>query len=100
MKPISVRTPRVLGAARIQVQFDPLGVGLIIGTWNYPLRPPIPDLPFGGVGYSGMGKYHGEWGFRSYTNARGVLHHGTGIDPDLRYPPYTSQKERHELVAS
>jgi hypothetical protein len=38
-----------------------------------------------------MGKYHGEWGFRTYTNARGVLYHGTRIDPDLRYPPYSSQ---------
>ncbi|MDB5334653.1 MAG: NAD-dependent aldehyde dehydrogenase [Planctomycetaceae bacterium] len=52
------------------------------------IQPLIPDLPFGGVGNSGMGKYHGEWGFRAYTNARGVLYHGTEIDPDLRYPPY------------
>ena len=37
------------------------------------IQPLIPDLPFGGVGNSGMGKYHGEWGFRTYTNARGVL---------------------------
>jgi aldehyde dehydrogenase (NAD+) len=64
------------------------------------IQPLIPDLPFGGVGNSGMGKYHGEWGFRAYTNARGVLYHGTGIDPDLRYPPYNSQKKGRELVAS
>jgi acyl-CoA reductase-like NAD-dependent aldehyde dehydrogenase len=31
----------------------------------------IHDLPFGGVGNSGMGKYHGEWGFRAYRN----IHH-------------------------
>src|SRR5436309_7982594 len=37
MKPLSVNTPPALGSARAQVQFDPLGVGLIIGTWNYPL---------------------------------------------------------------
>jgi aldehyde dehydrogenase (NAD+) len=55
------------------------------------IQPLIPGLPFGGVGNSGMGKYHGEWGFRAYTNARGVLDHGTRIDPDLRYPPYGSQ---------
>ena len=64
------------------------------------IQPLIPDLPFGGVGNSGMGKYHGEWGFRAYTNARGVLYHGTRIDPDLRYPPYSGQKKGHELVAS
>ena len=57
---------------------------------------PLP----GGVGASGMGKYHGEWGFRTYTNARGVLYHGTQIDPDLRYPPYSSQKALRERVAS
>jgi aldehyde dehydrogenase (NAD+) len=64
------------------------------------VQPLIHDLPFGGVGNSGMGKYHGEWGFRAYTNARGVLHHGTRIDPDLRYPPYSRQKALRELVAS
>ena len=63
------------------------------------IQPLIPDLPFGGVGNSGMGKYHGEWGFRTYTNARGVVYHGTRIDPDLRYPPY-NQKALRELVAS
>ena len=39
------------------------------------VQPLVRELPFGGVGNSGMGKYHGEWGFRAYTNARGVLHH-------------------------
>src|SRR6266568_4176550 len=52
------------------------------------VQPIIHDLPFGGVGDSGMGKYHGEWGFRAYTNARGVLYHGTVLDLGLRYPPY------------
>src|SRR5437868_11568027 len=37
MKPLPVDTPLVLGPASVQVWFDPLGVGLIIGTWNYPL---------------------------------------------------------------
>ena len=64
------------------------------------IQPLIPDLPFGGVGNSGMGKYHGEWGFRSYTNARGVLYHGTRIDPALRYPPYASQEAQREPVAA
>src|SRR5438477_9814114 len=64
------------------------------------IQPLIPDLPFGGVGSSGMGKYHGEWGFRAYTNARGVLYHGTRIDPDRRYPPYNSQKALRDRVAS
>ena len=53
------------------------------------VQPIIRELPFGGVGNSGMGKYHGEWGFRAYTNARGVLRRGTAVDPPLRYPPYS-----------
>jgi acyl-CoA reductase-like NAD-dependent aldehyde dehydrogenase len=64
------------------------------------IQPLIHDLPFGGVGNSGMGKYHGEWGFRTYTNARGVLYHGTQIDSDLRYPPYARQKGGRKLVGA
>jgi aldehyde dehydrogenase (NAD+) len=48
----------------------------------------VPDLPFGGVGASGMGKYHGRWGFETFSNARAVLNRETSFDPDLRYPPY------------
>jgi hypothetical protein len=47
-----------------------------------------------------MGKHRGEWGFRTCTNARGVLYHGAQIDLDLRYPPYSSQKALRDLVAS
>jgi acyl-CoA reductase-like NAD-dependent aldehyde dehydrogenase len=44
MKPVLISTPPVLGPARVQVQFDPLGVGLIIGTWNYPLMLTLSPL--------------------------------------------------------
>ena len=64
------------------------------------VHPLVPDLPFGGVGNSGMGKYHGEWGFRAYTNARGVLNHSTKVDPDVRYPPYNRNKLASEIAAS
>ncbi len=63
------------------------------------LQPIIHDLPFGGVGNSGMGKYHGEWGFRAYSNARGVLSHSTRIDvAGLRYPPYDRNRVLREFV--
>jgi aldehyde dehydrogenase (NAD+) len=52
------------------------------------IHPLLPELPFGGVGNSGMGKYHGRWGFEAFTNARGVLYHSTTIDLGVRYPPY------------
>src|SRR5438132_2148718 len=44
MEPLSITTPPALGPARVQVQFDPLGVGLIIGTWNYPLMLTLSPL--------------------------------------------------------
>jgi len=63
------------------------------------LQPTIHDLPFGGVGDSGMGKYHGEWGFRAYSNARGILSHSTKIDiGGLRYPPYDHNRILREIV--
>jgi aldehyde dehydrogenase (NAD+) len=51
-----------------------------------------PDLPFGGVGGSGMGAYHGRAGFDTFTHRKSVLHKGTLVDPALRYPPYTDTK--------
>mmetsp|Transcript_88680 Transcript_88680/g.185361 ORF Transcript_88680/g.185361 Transcript_88680/m.185361 type:complete len:498 (-) Transcript_88680:54-1547(-) len=48
-----------------------------------------PNLPFGGVGESGMGKYHGKWGFDEFSHIRGVMIRGTWIDVAQRYPPYT-----------
>jgi acyl-CoA reductase-like NAD-dependent aldehyde dehydrogenase len=62
------------------------------------VQPIIHDLPFGGVGGSGMGKYHGEWGFRAYTNTRGVLYHSTRIDLGVRYPPYNRNKMLRTIV--
>jgi acyl-CoA reductase-like NAD-dependent aldehyde dehydrogenase len=62
------------------------------------IQPIIHDLPFGGVGGSGMGKYHGEWGFRAYTNPRGVLYHSARIDLGVRYPPYDRNKKLRAIV--
>src|SRR3954471_1794721 len=44
MKPLSAGAPPALGPARVQVQFDPLGVGLILGTWNYPVMLSLSPL--------------------------------------------------------
>ncbi|MGZ0229260.1 MAG: aldehyde dehydrogenase family protein [Acidimicrobiales bacterium] len=54
----------------------------------------VPDLPFGGVGPAGMGRYHGKSGFDTFSNPKGVLRKGTKPDPSLAYPPYTSFKEK------
>ncbi len=47
-----------------------------------------PSLPFGGVGDSGMGHYHGRWGFDTFTHWRGVLRKANRPELLLRYPPY------------
>lgn len=51
-----------------------------------------PNLPFGGVGNSGMGSYHGKAGFDTFSHHKSVMKRGTLLDPSLRYPPYTSTK--------
>lgn len=46
------------------------------------------NAPFGGVGESGMGKYHGEDSFLTFSNRRTVLSAGRRIDLPMRYPPF------------
>ena len=48
----------------------------------------VPDLPFGGVGGSGMGSYHGQAGFDTFSHAKAVLRRPFRLDFKLRYPPY------------
>jgi aldehyde dehydrogenase (NAD+) len=51
-----------------------------------------PYLPFGGVGSSGMGRYHGRKTFETFSNMRSVLVKSNLIDIFIRYPPYTKFK--------
>ncbi|MFN2376771.1 MAG: aldehyde dehydrogenase family protein [Candidatus Binatia bacterium] len=52
-----------------------------------------PNLPFGGVGPSGMGAYHGRWGFEVLSHRKAVTEKPTSMDPKITYPPYTKIKE-------
>lgn len=52
----------------------------------------IPGLPFGGVGESGMGAYHGRAGFETFTHRKAVLRRPTWFDQALRYPPFTPER--------
>lgn len=54
----------------------------------------MPDLPFGGVGESGVGAYHGQVGFDAFSNLKAVYSKPTKLDMKLAYPPYTSTKQR------
>ena len=53
-----------------------------------------PKLPFGGIGESGMGAYHGESSVRLFQHMKPVLKRGTMIDPSLPYPPYSARKAK------
>jgi aldehyde dehydrogenase (NAD+) len=51
----------------------------------------VPDLPFGGVGASGMGAYHGQAGFNTFSHQRSVLRRPFRLDLPFRYPPYAGR---------
>ena len=52
------------------------------------------DLPFGGIGPSGMGQYHGHEGFLRFTHARGVFERPRLNTGRLVYPPYGGVAQR------
>ncbi|HOT15719.1 MAG TPA: aldehyde dehydrogenase [Bacteroidales bacterium] len=50
------------------------------------------NLPFGGVGASGMGSYHGKAGFDTFTHYKSIVDKPFWIEPNLKYPPYKKYK--------
>lgn len=54
----------------------------------------LPGLPFGGVGASGFGNYHGRWGFETFSHRRSIMLRGWALERlnGLRYPPYDENK--------
>lgn len=51
-----------------------------------------PELPFGGIGPSGMGRYGGWYGFETFSHMKAVMKRGFRFDVELRYPPYGATK--------
>ena len=49
-------------------------------------------MPFGGVGSSGMGSYHGKKSFDTFTHARSIVKKSTWLDLPMRYHPYSEKK--------
>ncbi|MBR2831453.1 MAG: aldehyde dehydrogenase family protein [Oscillospiraceae bacterium] len=52
----------------------------------------VKGVPFNGVGHSGMGAYHGEWGFREFTHPSAVMFGSRRFNLPLREHPYTDKK--------
>lgn len=53
-----------------------------------------PHLEFGGVGESGMGGYHGKFGFMNFSNRKSIMIRSNNIDIKIKYPPYSKGQEK------
>lgn len=51
-----------------------------------------PHLPFGGVGFSGMGRYHSKYTFDTFTHNKSIFKSTGSLDSNILYPPYTERK--------
>ncbi len=59
----------------------------------------VKGVPFNGTGHSGMGAYHGEWGFREFTHPSTVLKGSAKFNLPLREHPYTEKKSKYKMPA-
>ena len=69
----------------------PFGGGCINDTIMHLANP---NLPFGGIGNSGMGAYHGKKSFDTFSHTKGVVKSSHRIDLPIRYAPYTRIQEK------
>jgi aldehyde dehydrogenase (NAD+) len=79
-------------ATRDRVLEQTTSGGVAVNATMYQVA--VPGLPFGGVGPSGMGAYHGKASFDTFSHAKSVLRKPGKPDPALAYPPYTATKDR------
>jgi aldehyde dehydrogenase (NAD+) len=56
------------------------------------------ELPFGGVGNSGVGAYHGKFSFDTFTRPKSVLKTATWLDLKVKYPPYTGKLKMMKML--
>lgn len=75
---------------RSKVQNQTISGGVTINDAT--LHAGVPNAPFGGVGESGMGCYHGKYGFLAFTHQRTVVEPPTWMEAvlSMRYPPYNT----------
>lgn len=57
----------------------------------------VKGVPFNGTGHSGMGAYHGEWGFREFTHPQTVLRGSTHFNLSLREHPYSGKAAENKM---
>jgi len=59
-----------------------------------------PSMPFGGVGNSGMGSYHGKFSFDTFSHHRSILQKTTLFNPTVPYPPYGNKLKYTKWILS
>ena len=79
-------------AARDRLLRDTHSGGVTINDWGWHVMN--HDAPFGGIGNSGMGTYHGEEGFRELSHAKTVFQRHRFYPIGLFYPPYGNAVQR------
>lgn len=62
------------------------------------LQVAVWDLPFGGVGSSGIGRYHGQYSFDTFSHLKSVLKKPFWMDIDWRYPPYEGKVKQFRKI--
>jgi aldehyde dehydrogenase (NAD+) len=73
----------------------PFGGGCINNTdWHFTNH----HIPFGGVGNSGIGSYHGKYTFETFTRAKSVMKTPTWFDPSIKYPPFKGKLKLFKWV--
>ncbi|MFC4603587.1 aldehyde dehydrogenase family protein [Rhodococcus kronopolitis] len=88
-KPLAAYTFTKSAHARRRVLSEISSGGAVVN--HLVLHYLAPQLPFGGVGASGMGSYNGHWGFETLSHRKGVLVKAFKPDPRFFYPPYTDR---------
>ena len=64
------------------------------GCFNDTIMHLVSNLDFGGIGTSGMGSYHKQKGFETFSHKKNILIKKGSFDIDLRYRPYTQKKQK------
>ncbi len=91
-KPLSAYLFTKSGAAEKQF-LDELACGSVCIN-DVMMFMSVPELPFGGVGMSGIGQYHGQAGFDRFSHLKSVMKRGRFPDPSIRYAPYSDFKTK------
>jgi aldehyde dehydrogenase (NAD+) len=91
-KPLALYLFAEQEAARRKVLAETTSGGVCVNATLFHIA--VPGLPFGGVGESGMGAYHGRSTFETFTHRKSVLDRPTSPDPGIAYPPYGRIKAR------